>query len=136
MLAKDLFREVYMSYTKAERISIGEQIYKHELTKREAMVQYSIGKSTAELYLREYKEANGIPIIKSGSVRLPADVKLLQSKSSDSVEMNEYMAMSKEELIQELIIAKANELRAKKGYEVKGAGANKEFIPLNNKNSK
>ena len=31
---------------------------------------------------------------------------------------------------------KANELRAKKGYEVKGVGADKEFIPLNNKNSK
>ena len=44
--------------------------------------------------------------------------------------------MSKEDLIKELVIAKANELRAKKGYEVKGAGANKEFIPINNKNSK
>ena len=45
-------------------------------------------------------------------------------------------SMSKEELINELIKAKANELRAKKGYEVKGVGANKEFIPLSNKNSK
>ena len=42
----------------------------------------------------------------------------------------------KEELINELIIAKANELRAKKGYEVKGAGAQKEFVPLDNKNTK
>ena len=50
--------------------------------------------------------------------------------------MESYMSMSKEELINELIKAKANELRAKKGYEVKGVGANKEFIPLNNKNSK
>ena len=45
-------------------------------------------------------------------------------------------AFNKEELINELIIAKANELRAKKGYEVKGAGANKEYIILNNKNTK
>lgn len=103
-----------MSYKKAERISIGEQIYKHELTKYEAMTRYGIGKSTAELYLREYKEAKGIPIIKSDSVLSPADVKLIQAKSSNSVEMSEYMAMSKEELIKELIIAKANELRAKK----------------------
>ena len=44
--------------------------------------------------------------------------------------------MTREELINELILAKANELRAKKGYEVRGDGANKEFIPLNNKNSK
>jgi transposase len=39
-------------------------------------------------------------------------------------------------LINELILAKANELRAKKGYEVKGDGANKEFISINNKNMK
>ena len=57
-------------------------------------------------------------------------------KTSGNPEMAEYMAMSKEELIRELILSKANELRAKKGYEVKGAGANKEFISLNNKNSK
>jgi transposase len=44
--------------------------------------------------------------------------------------------MSKEELIDALILAKANELRAKKGYEVRGDGANKEFIFLNNENSK
>ena len=41
--------------------------------------------------------------------------------------------MTKEELISGLIIVKANELRAKKGFEVKGAGANKEYIMLNNK---
>ena len=44
--------------------------------------------------------------------------------------------MSKEQLIEELIKAKINEARAKKGYEVKGVGPNKEFITLNNKNSK
>ena len=44
--------------------------------------------------------------------------------------------MSKEELINELIKAKANELRAKKGYEVKGDGADKEFVPINNRNTK
>ena len=43
---------------------------------------------------------------------------------------------TREELIDELILAKANELRAKKGYEVRGVGANKEFIFLNNENSK
>ena len=52
------------------------------------------------------------------------------------MDIEAYMAMSKEELINELILSKANELRAKKGYEVKGVGANKEFVPLNNKNLK
>jgi hypothetical protein len=53
-----------------------------------------------------------------------------------STERAAYENMTREELINELILAKANELRAKKGYEVRGDGANKEFIPLNNKNSK
>ena len=44
--------------------------------------------------------------------------------------------MTKEELIQALILSKANELRAKKGYEVKGVGQKKEYITLNNKNLK
>ena len=44
--------------------------------------------------------------------------------------------MTKEELIRELILSKANELRAKKGYEVRGVGANKEFITSDEENSK
>ena len=44
--------------------------------------------------------------------------------------------MTKEELINELILAKINEARAKKGYEVKGVGSSKEYISLNSKNSK
>jgi transposase len=46
------------------------------------------------------------------------------------------MAMSKEELIDELIRAKVNEARAKKGYEVKGDGTSKEYSSLSNKNFK
>ena len=44
--------------------------------------------------------------------------------------------MTREELMEELIKSKINEARAKKGYMVKGDGANKEFIPLDKKNSK
>ena len=52
------------------------------------------------------------------------------------LDIEAYQAMSKDELINELIKAKVNEARAKKGYEVKGVGADKEFISLNSKNSK
>ena len=96
------------------------------------MAKYDICKATAENYVRAYKELNGIPIDRKKPIVSPSGTKPVQTKSSATTEMEEYMAMSKEELI----LAKANELRAKKGYEVKGAGANKEFIPLNNKNSK
>lgn len=41
--------------------------------------------------------------------------------------MAEYESMTREELIQELVLAKINEARAKKGYEVKGVGAEKEY---------
>ena len=44
--------------------------------------------------------------------------------------------MTKEELINELIRAKVNKARAKKGYEVRGDGTNKEFVSLSRKNSK
>lgn len=125
-----------MSYTLEERVAIGEQIYKHELSKQDAMKKYGICKATAENYVRIYKEQNGIPISRVIRPYSPSEMQTVSSKSSGSPEMDEYMAMSKEELIRELILAKANELRAKKGYEVKGDGANKEFIPLNNKNSK
>lgn len=47
-----------------------------------------------------------------------------------------YSDMSREELLDELLKSKIAEARAKKGYEVKGVGANKEYIPINNANSK
>ena len=114
-----------MKYTKNERVAIGEQVYKHQLTQVEAATKYNISRSTVERYVNEYKVLNGI------TTQITKN-----RKPSTATELDEYMAMSKEDLIKELILAKANELRAKKGYEVKGVGANKEFIPLNNKNSK
>ena len=116
-----------MRYTKAERIDIGRQIAEHKISKPMAEEKYQISRTSAENYVRLYQESIG----KSVPEKKPA-----QKISASSDTLEKYMAMSKEELIDELILAKANELRAKKGYEVKGAGANKEFIPLNNKNSK
>ena len=125
-----------MSYTPDERLSIGEKVYKQEMTKLEAMEKYGIGHASIENYVRAYKESHGIPVRTNKPKASLSEMQPVTSKTSSVTEMDEYMSMSKEELIRELIIAKANELRAKKGYEVKGAGANKEFIPLNNKNSK
>ena len=44
--------------------------------------------------------------------------------------------MTKEELIQELMEARIREERLKKGYMVKGVGAEKEFVRLDNNNIK
>lgn len=50
--------------------------------------------------------------------------------------LEDYEAMTKEELIRELVKSRISEARLEKGYEVKGAGADKEFILLGNKNTK
>ena len=117
-----------MKYTQEQRLDIGRKLFIHELTIADAMALYGIGRSTAEKYLTDYKRANGL------EVSSPPKKSVHMSDQSPDIET--YLAMSKEELINELILAKANELRAKKGYEVKGVGANKEYISLNNKNTK
>ena len=119
-----------MKYTKEQRLDIGRQIVDGELTVTEAMDKYQVSKSCAQSYATTYKRANGIPVHKtcpSISERKPVIC---------DADLEKYQEMSKEELIRELILSKANELRAKKGYEVKGDGQKKEFIILNNENSK
>ena len=121
-----------MKYTKDERIDIGRQVVTQELTRKEAMAKYDIGSTCMDRYIRLYKESEGIPTKQP----VVSSKQSIITNYANPAEIDEYMTMSKEELINELIKAKANELRAKKGYEVKGAGANKEFISLNNKNTK
>ena len=121
-----------MKYTREERLDIGRRIYTQEITYKEAMEIYNLSESAAHLYLAEYKRANGIPV----RTQSPPKQKSQKQLASSDLDIETYMSMSKEELIAELIKAKANELRAKKGYEVKGDGADREYISLNNKNSK
>ena len=123
-----------MKYTKEQRIDIGRQVYTHELSHDEAMQKYDVASSSIDRYVQMYKIANGIPT----KSQLPSPDPPVKRKTRIDVspDIETYKAMTKEELINELILAKANELRAKKGYEVKGVGSNKEFVSLNNKNTK
>lgn len=100
-----------MKYNLEQQRDIGRQMYLHEITYKEAMDHYGISESCAHKYMTDYKKANGIPLKQSGGRK---DSSLLLQSSSASPDMETYMAMSKEELINELILAKANELRAKK----------------------
>lgn len=124
-----------MKYTKDERLYIGRQVVTNELSRTEAMLKYDITSTTIDNYVRLYKESADIPT-KEPAAKLKEPVLFKVTALSSSPDIETYMAMSKEELINELIKAKANELRVKKGYVVKGVGANKEFIPLNKPNSK
>ena len=120
-----------MSHTKEERIIIGKEIATGKINSKEAADKYHISLSLAQLYAQQYREAHNIPSPRSKKNALK------KCQNDDSIkDIETYMTMSKEELINELIRAKVNEARAKKGYEVKGVGASKEFSSLNGKNSK
>ena len=113
-----------MLYTYDERLAIGEEIVTGKISTTEATVKYDISIKSAQLYARQYRAKHDIPSPVNSSVNVTG------------LDIEAYQAMSKDELINELIKAKVNEARAKKGYEVKGVGADKEFISLNSKNSK
>ena len=121
-----------MKYTKKQRIDIGRQVFTHEISHVDAERNYGVARSCIDRYIREYKIANGIPTeTRADRPESPALV-----KQELPLDIEAYKAMSKEELIDELIRAKVNEARAKKGYEVKGDGAGKEYISLNSRSSK
>ena len=131
-----------MKLSKEQKVDIGRQLYNHKITREEAMEKYSCSTTSIDCCIQAFKKAMGIPT-KTKFTILHSEVpsgKRTQKQSSKKTQLvpdiETYMAMTKEELIDELIKAKANELRAKKGYEVKGDGVNKEFISLNNKNMK
>ena len=122
-----------MKYTKEQRIDIGRQIFNQEISRADTQERYSVAGSCIDRYIHEYKIANGIPT--QQRIDRP-DSPLLMQRDRLPLDIEVYKAMSKDELINELIKAKVNETRAKKGYEVKGVGAGKEFISLNDRNSK
>ena len=105
-----------MKYTKEERLDIGRRIYNGELTRYQAAEQYGINDQTARNYMRMYRDANQLPP-KRGKRATHA-----VSFRTAPVGMEDLEAMTKEQLIQELVKARITEARLKKGYEVKGDG--------------
>lgn len=110
-------RRLIVKYTKEERLDIGRQIYADELSRYEASEKYGISINTARDYMRLYRDINGLPA-KRGT---PKNYAAGQAATSD-VSLEALESMNKEELIRELIKARINEARLKKGYEVKGDG--------------
>ena len=114
-----------MHGTKEERLAIGKLVHDGKITKREASDKYNVPERTIENWVKQYQESIG----KRKPSKKPVNNVLSNERAA-------YENMTKEELIRELILSKANELRAKKGYEVRGVGANKEFITSDEENSK
>lgn len=118
-----------MKYSKEERLEIGRRIYQGEITLATASTQYDINIYTARDYLRLYKASENLVIpqgYKSGGNQ--------DSTLVNTPDIARYRQMSREELMEEIIKAKIEAARAKKGYMVKGDGRNKEYVPINNKN--
>jgi len=83
--------------------------------------------------MRLYRDANHLPprkvakricgLAKTKSAPVPTGLEDLQS-------------MTKEELIDALVMARITEARLKKGYLVEGVGVHKTFIPIGRKSTK
>ncbi len=122
-----------MKYTKEQRLDIGKRIYDGELSRYEAAEEYGISDQTARDYMRQYRDINDLPP-KHGKQHTYG---LARAKSMPAPEgIEDYESMTKEELIDALIMARINEARLKKGYMVEGVGAEKKYIRFVKKNTK
>ena len=120
-----------MKIPREEREALIKRINAGEITVKQAAQEYGVHITSIYQMLKRAEE------VKSIKPYRPSPNNTIEIiKKHDEIDIEAYRNMTKEELIDELILAKANELRAKKGYEVRGVGANKEFIFLNNENSK
>lgn len=119
-----------MKYSKEERLQIGREIYSREITTASASKKYDINPYTARDYMREYRDSNNLPPMDDGKDEL----KIIRERKRKIIDLETLNKMSKEELIDELIKAKVEVERSKKGYVVKGGGQEKEFISLSDLN--
>lgn len=122
-----------MKYTKEEKLDIGRQIYNDEITRYEAAELYQINDFTARDYMRQYRDANNLPPKNNKNSNPKQSTKTSPQTPVFSTNMEDYKAMTKDELIIELLKTKIAEARLKKGYAVKGDGT---VILYGNKNTK
>ncbi len=120
-----------MKYTEEERLDIGREIYNGELTRHQAAEKYGIGEDSARNYMRLYRDAYKLPAKSNSSHFRSSTVK--PAAPTEVSTLSEFEAMTKEELIQELVKARITEARLKKGYKVKGDGV---VILYDNKSTK
>ncbi len=99
-----------MKYTREQRLDIVKHVCDGELTVAEAAVKYELLKG----YLRLYRAETGLPPRirrkKTGNAIPPVE-------EQKDPSLKEYEAMSKEELIDALVMARINEARLKKAAQ-------------------
>ena len=125
-----------MKYSKKERIEIGRKIYESHLSNLKAGEAFGISKESARRYRILYERSQGIEHLHRESSKRTINQATLITPGEPISSSDNYSSMTKEELIEELMKSKIREARLKKGYLVKGVGAEKEYILLDNKNTK
>ena len=118
-----------MKYTLEEKLEIGKEIYTGNLKIHEASVKYNMGTTTARECMRLYRDANNLP-----SRNETENPKVFIK--ADKLDYSDLESLSKDQLINEVIKARVEAERAKKGYLVKGGGLEKEFLNLDEANLK
>ena len=109
--------------TKEEEMDVGRQIYDRLLTIPIAAEKFGVTYSAARRWLRAYRAANGLPPNNRGFSK-PA------AAAAAKADIGALDSMTRDQLIDEVIKARADAERAKKGYTVKGGGAEKAFFSL------
>ena len=131
----DVDRRFAMSYTKEEKLNIGRQIYDGELNRYQAAEQYGISEDTARSYMRQYRDVNHLPPKRHKKASFSGAAPVVTPQTAPTG-LEELQAMTKEELIRELVKARITEARLKKGYIVKGDGPDREYVLFGSKNTK
>ena len=124
----------YNRYSKEEQLAIGKEIYDGRFTIGEAAIKYDVNYYTARDYYRYYRDYNNLP--SPFSRGRPERSKEVTQKIVKSLNYDELKELSNEQLIKEVIKARVEAERAKKGYEVKGDGRTKEYSILKKENLK
>ena len=121
-----------MKLSKEQRLDIGKEIYTGVLTVAEAADKYGLGYYSARECYRQYRSTYRLPSpFPPGRPR-----KFRPSIDSKSKSYSELKELSNEALIEEVIKARVEAERAKKGYEVKGDGRTRKYNILNRENLK
>ncbi len=112
-----------MRLTKEERLPVGKALHEGSLSYKDCMEKYHVSRSACSNWVREYREANGIPPKAPMGARADAAQK-------------DYGSMTREQPLLELMRKDIEAARLKKGYAVKGGGREKEFVSISGSNTK
>ena len=125
-----------MKYSKEERLEVGRKIHESGLSNLNAGIMFGISEESARRYRILYEQSQGIKHDSSRAHKCPVDTAALITPGEPMSSSDDYSSMTREELIEELMKSKIREARLKKGYLVKGVGADKEYILLDSKKTK